>query len=99
VLEPQEWEGYGLQPVVAVNSPESPLAGAIDPTLIDANLDFVIDRQKADGGWSPNWSWDFVAPEAWAEAKRDWRGVLTLRHLNTLRAYGRIEGVAGDDNQ
>jgi hypothetical protein len=98
-LDPQEWDGYGLQPIAAVNSPGSPLSGVIDPALIAANLDFVIDRQKADGGWSPNWSWDFVDAAAWAEAKREWRGVLTLKHLNTLRAYGRIEGVAAADNR
>ncbi len=99
VLDPSEWDGYGLQPVAAVSSPDSPLAGVIDPALIDANLDFVIARQGADGSWAPNWSWEFVDAAAWAGAEREWRGVLTLRQLTTLNAYGRIESVAVPDNQ
>lgn len=97
LLDPKEWDGYGLQPIAAVNSPDSPLAGVIDPALIAANLDFLIERQNPDGSWPPNWSWDFIDPVAWAEAEREWRGVLTLRQLTTLRAYGRIADGAFPD--
>lgn len=71
--------------------PNSPLAGVIDEALIDANLDFELDRQSPDGSWSPSWSWDFVDAAAWMEAEREWKGILTLRKLRTLRAFGRIE--------
>lgn len=91
-LDPAEWDGYGLRPIQVAYHPGSPLANAIDTDVIDANLDFEIDRQEADGSWSPNWSWDFVDAEAWATAEREWRGILTLRTLKTLRAYGRIDG-------
>lgn len=90
-LEPQEWDGYGLQPLQVVYYPGSPLAGVIDQTIIDANLDYRIDGQQGDGSWVPNWSWDFIDASAWAAAEREWRGILTLRALRTLRAYGRIE--------
>lgn len=93
VLEPQEWDGYGLQPLQVVYYPGSPLAGVIDQTTIDANLDYRIEGQQADGSWAPNWSWDFIDAAAWAVAEREWRGILTLRALRTLRAYGRIEPV------
>lgn len=92
-LDPAQWDGYGLHPLDAVPSPDSPLAGVIDPAIIDAGLDYVIDRQAADGAWHPNWSWDFVDADAWAAAEREWRGNLTLRRLLTLRAYARIDGL------
>ena len=90
-LDPAEWDGYGLRPIQVVYHPGSPLAEAIDPAVIDADLDYQIEKQEADGSWSPNWSWDFVDAGAWAEAEREWRGILTLRTLMTLRAYDRID--------
>lgn len=92
-LDPAEWDGYGLHPLDVIPTPTSPLAGVIDEEVIDAGLAYVIARQGADGAWPPNWSWDFIDADAWAAAEREWRGVLTLRHLLTLRAYGRIDGL------
>ena len=89
--DPAQWTGYRLQPLQVVYFPGSPLAGVFDPDVIDANLDFLIDQQQPDGSWAPNWSWDFIDAAAWAAAEREWRGILTLRKLRTLRAYGRIE--------
>jgi len=31
-----------------------------------------------------------VDADAWAAAEREWRGVLTLRNLETLQAFGRL---------
>lgn len=93
VLDPAAWDDYNLKPLTAIRSPESELATAIDPALIDANLDYLIDTQEADGTWGPAWSWDFVDAGAWAAAAAEWRGVLTLRNLETLRAFGRLEQV------
>ncbi|MBP6785959.1 MAG: hypothetical protein KA170_00120 [Candidatus Promineofilum sp.] len=90
---PAEWDGYGLQPIQAIRSPQSPLYGVLDPVIIDANLEHLIGRQQADGSWWPNWSWDFVDAEAWAVAEREWRGILTLRALRTLQAYDCIEAA------
>ena len=90
-MTPDEWDGYGLQPIQVVRSPESPLHGVLDPAIIDTNLEYLIDHQQPDGSWAPNWSWDFVDAAAWAVAEREWRGILTLRALRTLRAYDRIE--------
>lgn len=92
-LEAADWDNYGLPPLEAVTSPASPLAGVIAPEVIDANLDYIINKQGSDGTWSPNWSWDFIDADAWEVAAREWRGVLTLRRLRTLRAFGRIEGL------
>ncbi len=90
-LDPQKWAEYGLRPIQVVYYPDSPLAGVIDPAIIAADLDYEIGRQQPDGSWAPNWSWEFVDADAWATAEQEWRGVLTLRTLKTLRAYGRIE--------
>lgn len=92
-MEPEKWGEYGLLPVQAVRSPTSPLAGTVDAAVIDANLDYMLGQQGADGAWSPVWSWDFVDAFAWAAAEREWKGVLTLHNLVTLRDYGRLTGL------
>jgi len=91
VTDPAEWNDYNLKPLTIVHSPDSPLAAAFDPAVIDANLDYLLDEQRADGTWAPNWSWDFVDVGSWAAAAREWTGVLTLRNLKVLRAFGRID--------
>lgn len=91
VMDPAGWNDYNLKPLTVVHSPQSELAAAVPPATLDANLDYLIDAQAPDGTWPPNWSWEFVNAGAWAAAEREWRGVLTLRNLATLRAFGRIE--------
>jgi hypothetical protein len=90
VMAPAEWNGYNLKPLTVVHSPQSELAAAVDPAVLDANLDYLLDAQAADGTWGPNWSWDFIDAGAWAAAEREWRGVMTLRNLETLQAFGRL---------
>ena len=90
--DPGSWWSYGLQPVTVARRPESPLHHLF-ADVVHANLDVLIEQQGEDGEWSPAWSWDGY-PEAWVGARREWQGVLTLEALTTLRAYGRIEGVA-----
>jgi len=85
------WGGYVLQPVTVAPRPDSPLHHLFADT-VHANLDALLDRQGDDGAWAPRWAWD-AYPEAWAEARRAWQGVLTLDALTTLRAYGRIESA------
>ena len=91
VMDPAEWNDYNLKPLTVVRSPQSELAAAVDPAVLDANLDYLLDTQETDGTWGPNWAWDFIDADAWAAAEREWRGVLTLRNLETLRAFGRLE--------
>ena len=91
VMDPAEWHDYDLKPLNVIHSPQSELVAAVPPDVLDANLDYLIEAQAPDGTWAPNWSWDFVDAAAWAAAEREWRGVLTLRNLETLRAFGRIE--------
>ncbi|CAM3976178.1 hypothetical protein GCM10009799_13810 [Nocardiopsis rhodophaea] len=52
---------------------------------IDKHLDALQSQQADDGGWPINW-------ESWAEtATNEWRGIITIQRLLTLRAYGRID--------
>lgn len=51
---------------------------------IDTGLDELAAGQQHDGGWLFDWA-------AWAPAQaHEWRGLVTLRALQTLRANGRI---------
>jgi hypothetical protein len=52
--------------------------------LVDQQLQELQDGQKDDGGWDFTWA-------AWNPAVAfEWRGMVTLDALATLRAYGRI---------
>jgi hypothetical protein len=85
--DPAQWRNYGLPPLAVITSPESPFAD-IFAEAIPHNLDFIVESQREDGAWRPNWSWGDQWPDAWAQAEREWAGVLTLDHLRKLRAFG-----------
>jgi len=82
-----DWGSYGLKPVVLAPSPESPFAEMLHDAT-ERNLDYDIEHQQPDGSWSTTWSWP---GDAWQDAQREWKGVLTLRMLLALRSYGRLE--------
>jgi hypothetical protein len=53
------------------------------PEQIEVGLDDLAAEQHDDGGWSFDWA-------AWAPAQAtEWRGLVTLRALQTLRAHDR----------
>lgn len=88
--ERSAWEAYGLKPVTVADTPHSPFV----PVLAEAvarNLDYEIDEQQEDGSWKPPWSWGDAFPQAWQKAQREWQGVLTLKGLRVLQAFGRFE--------
>lgn len=73
--------------------PHSPLKFAPNPnslarrlfsdTVIEAHVDALASEQLEDGGWTINWL-------AWNPAGVfEWRGILTIEALVTLRAFGR----------
>ena len=86
------WPKYGLRPLSVVKSPQSPYYAALRDA-VEANLDYLIREQTADGSWVPTWSWADEFPDVWPVAKREWQGVLTLDALKTLRAFERLEVV------
>lgn len=86
--DPEKWSDYVLAPLELVDSPDSPYHGII-PEAVAAHLDHEIADQGEDGGWHPKWSWFGSFDEDWPAAERDWAGVITLRTLQTLQAFGR----------
>lgn len=88
-LDRSKWDEYCLKPVRVVETPDSPFLPLVQE-FFDDSLDYEIEHQDDDGSWTPFWSWDDAYPEAWTEAEREWRGVLTLTMLRKLRAFGRI---------
>jgi len=86
-----EWEKYVLAPLEIVDRPESPFAAQLADAVAE-NLDFATSRQAENGAWEPKWSWGDSFPEAWAQAKVDWSGVITVRMLKIISRFGRLEG-------
>jgi hypothetical protein len=88
--DPQEWESYTIHPLKVAPSPHSPVADLIWSEL-QAHLDYQISHQSPEGSWDPVWTWGDSYPDAWQQAKLEWRGHLTFETLVSLHAFGRIE--------
>jgi hypothetical protein len=90
VRDSTRWDSYCITPLRIVASPQSLGADLIQDEL-QRHLDYQITRQTPEGSWDPVWSWEGTYPEAWAEAKQEWRGHLTLEALTQLNSFGRTE--------
>ncbi|MDQ4077696.1 MAG: hypothetical protein M3220_15800 [Chloroflexota bacterium] len=88
--DPQEWETYTIMPLKLVSSPASLVTDLIWDE-VQAHLDYQIDHQTPEGTWDPVWTWSEFYPAVWEDARREWRGHLTLGTLMVLRAFGRME--------
>ncbi len=89
VKDSAKWDSYVLTPLEVVEHPDAPFAELL-AAPVAANLDFEVDRQGPDGAWGPTWSWGELHPEAWAQAKQEWSGIITLRKLRALERFGRL---------
>ncbi len=64
--------------------PESFARAWFTDAEMEASLDRLAADQGEDGGWHPNWA-------IWTPAiASEWVGILTLRQLGILEAYGRV---------
>ena len=88
--DPQQWASYSAAPLKIVRSPHAVGADLLADALAE-HLDYTIDGQTDEGTWEPNWTWGEFYPEVWPQARREWRGEITLATLTMLRAFGRIE--------
>jgi hypothetical protein len=62
--------------------PQSLARRLFSDAVIDRHLDALVSAQQEDGGWPFNWL-------AWNPASAlEWRGIVTIEALVTLRAYG-----------
>lgn len=64
--------------------PDSTARALFSDAEIDRHLDALQARQESDGGW------DHVGEPWCATSNSDWRGIVTVRRLITLSAYGRL---------
>jgi hypothetical protein len=72
------------RPIEYAPRPDSVARAAFDPDRVEADLDALAGEQRDDGGWTFTWlAWSPVA-------EAEWRGVVTIAALTTLRANGRL---------
>jgi hypothetical protein len=77
-------EGELLRPLELVPRPDHAGRALFRDDAIERELDRLATEQQPDGGWTFSWAnWNPVA--SW-----EWRGVVTVQALRTLRAYGRL---------
>lgn len=81
---------HSLTPLFLVSKPEDKLVPEIPSTLLEANLDWIIDAQLEDGSWTLGWDWSEIDADLWAQAEKDWKGNHILNNLKTLKSFGRI---------
>ncbi len=84
---PDDWQDYGPHPLWFAPDPDSPLSGELHES-IQLQLDYEIESQGDDSGWRPIWSWGQFESDR-ETARVEWAGILTLRNLLILRAWGR----------
>lgn len=74
---------------MVVKSPESRYYAKF-AEVIPVDLDRMIEEQEENGSWAPNWEWGRFNDIWENEAKVEWKGVLTLNALRTLKNFNRI---------
>lgn len=82
-LEPTTQEDTHT-PLNYAPTPQSIARRLFSDEMIAAHLDALAGVQQDDGGWPINWyDWNPMTT-------LEWRGIVTIEALNTLRAYGRL---------
>lgn len=77
-------EGEALGALEVAPRPDDPGRRLFPDALVERELAELAAAQKDDGGWDFDWA-------AWNPAVAwEWRGMVTLTALNTLRAYGKL---------
>lgn len=77
-------EGYVHPPYAFAPHPDAPAARLYAPELMARHLDMLGKTQQADGGWPISW------PAVSVGSELEYRSIVTLNALKTLRAYGRL---------
>ncbi len=74
-------DGYVKYPLDWAPRPDSFCRRLFSDAIIETHLRALAARQQADGGWMINW--ETLSPLVTLE----WRGIVTIKALQTLRAY------------
>ena len=77
--------GYVYMPLFFAPTPQSLCRRLFDDATIQAHLDVLARKQQPDGGWPISWS--AVTPAC----ELEYRGVVTINALKTLKAYGYLK--------
>jgi hypothetical protein len=75
---------YGVTPLHFAPTPDSFWRRLFTDAQIEGHLDRMVQDQQPDGGWPLTWE-----PPS-AAATLEYRGVETVRALQTLKGYGRL---------
>ena len=84
-----QWTEYCAPPLKLAPTPDTITAQVLSDCL-PAHLDYLIEGQTPEGFWEPTWSWGDFHPADWSQAQEEWRGILTLDALISLRAFDRL---------
>ncbi len=87
---PDEWKSYVAPPLKFIASPDDPFIDLFMAELIEKNLEFIAGGIVGGDHWEPNWDWGDCYPEAWATAKQEWSGYITVANLLTLKNFGAV---------
>jgi len=77
--------GYVYMPLFFAPSPQSLCRRLFDDATIQAHLEVLAQKQQPDGGWPISW------PAVTPACELEYRGVVTVNALKTLKAYGYSE--------
>ena len=82
-IDPDTTE-YVKMPLDYAPTPQSWCRRLFSDEVIAEHLAALAARQQPDGGWSITW------PPVSPACEVEWRGIVTLGALRTLRAYGQL---------
>jgi hypothetical protein len=85
---PEQWTAYCAPPLKLAPTPKAITAELLADCL-PTHLDYLIAQQSLHGYWDVTWEWGDY-PDVWEVAKAEWRGILIMEALASLKAYGRI---------
>lgn len=80
---------YVDRPTDLINGPQSPWYPDI-AAAADAECQFLIDSQLADGSWPVPWKWWTEYTDEFAVAASWWKGHIVLKHILYLKNFGKI---------
>ena len=95
-LNCEDWEAYVPTPLNFLDPKRASNFG-ISPADLNRQLDWLVCKMEKKGGWMPPWGDSFYAGEL-KLAYHEWIGVLTLKALKWMQAYGRIERESNDED-
>jgi hypothetical protein len=83
-----KWNNYVTKPSSYINSPES-IFYSENKSIMDFELDYIIDSINKDGIWDINWTWGAYEKE-FAISGNWWQGHIIIQNYVLLNNFSRI---------